>query len=137
MINRDQKNLSPRIMVVDDEKDILRILKRDLESSNFENRFNVEVFSTSESALNAFASHPDDYYDLVLTDIRMSKMTGFELYRRLKERSPSIKIIFLTAFEIDRKEFDKILADAHFINKPVSISNLVPKLNSILDKKEQ
>lgn len=121
-------------MVVDDEKDILRILKRDLESSNFENRFNVEVFSTSESALNAFASHPDDYYDLVLTDIRMSKMTGFELYRRLKERSPSIKIVFLTAFEIDRKEFDK-MADAHFINKPVSISNLVPKLNSILDKK--
>jgi CheY-like chemotaxis protein len=122
-------------MVVDDEKDILRILKRDLESSNFENRFNVEVFSNSESALNAFASHPDGYYDLVLTDIRMSKMTGFELYRRLKERSPSIKIVFLTAFEIDRKEFDKILADTHFINKPVSISNLVPKLNSILDKK--
>jgi CheY-like chemotaxis protein len=135
MINKDQKHLSPRIMVVDDEKDILRILKRDLESSDFENRFNVDVFSTSESALNAFASHPDDYYDLVLTDIRMSKMTGFELYRRLKERSPSIKIVFLTAFEIDGKEFDKILADAHFINKPVSISNLVPKLNSILDKK--
>ena len=135
MINKDQKHPSPRIMVVDDEKDILRILKRDLESSDFENRFNVDVFSTSESALNAFASHPQDYYDLVLTDIRMSKITGFELYRRLKERSPSIKIVFLTAFEIDRKEFDKILADAHFITKPVSISNLIPKLNSILDKK--
>ncbi|HET7147431.1 MAG TPA: response regulator [Candidatus Nitrosopolaris sp.] len=135
MINKDQKNLGPRIMVVDDEKDILRILKRDLESSNLENRFNVEIFSTSESALNAFASHPDDYYDLVLTDIRMSKMTGFELYRRLKEKSPSIKIVFLTAFEIDKKEFDKVLAGAHFINKPVSISNLVPKLYSILEKK--
>jgi CheY-like chemotaxis protein len=122
-------------MVVDDEKDILRILKRDLESNNLENGFNVEAFSDSESALRAFASHPQDYYDLVLTDIRMSKITGFELYRRLKERSPSIKIVFLTAFEIDRKEFDKILADAHFIIKPVSISNLIPKLNSILDKK--
>ncbi len=121
-------------MVVDDEKDILRILKRDLESNNLENRFNVEAFSDSESALHVFASRPEDYYDLVLTDIRMSKITGFELYRRLKERSPSIKIVFLTAFEIDRKEFDKFLADAHFIIKPVSISDLIPKLNSILDK---
>ena len=135
MITKNQKDLNPRIMVVDDEKDILRILKRDLESNNLENGFNVEAFSDSESALHAFASHPQDYYDLVLTDIRMSNITGFELYRRLKERSPSIKIVFLTAFEIDRKEFDKILADAHFIIKPVSISNLIPKLNSILYKK--
>ena len=134
MITKNQKDFNPRIMVVDDEKDILRILKRDLESNNLENGFNIEAFSDSESALRAFASHPQDYYDLVLTDIRMSKITGFELYRRLKERSPSIKIVFLTAFEIDRKEFDKILADAHFITKPVSISNLIPKLNSILDK---
>jgi len=72
-------------MVVDDEKDILRILKRDLESNNLESRFNVEAFSDSESALHAFASRPEDYYDLVLTDIRMSKITVFELYRRLKE----------------------------------------------------
>jgi len=135
VITKNQKDFNPRIMVVDDEKDILRILKRDLESNNLENGFNIEAFSDSESALRAFASHPQDYYDLVLTDIRMSKITGFELYRRLKERSPSIKIVFLTAFEIDRKEFDKILADAHFITKPVSISNLIPKLNSILDKK--
>ena len=135
MINKDQKSLDPRIMIVDDEKDILRILKRDLESNKLEKKFNVEVFSDSESALQAFAGHPDDYYDLVITDIRMSKMTGFELYRRLKEKNPSIKIVFLTAFETNRKELDKILADADFITKPVSISNLIPKLNSILNKR--
>lgn len=135
MITKNEKNLNPRIMVVDDEKDILRILKRDLESNNLENRFNVEAFSDSESALHAFASHPEDYYDLVLTDIRMSKITGFELYRRLKERSPTIRIAFLTAFEIDRKQIDNILEGAYFINKPVSISNLIAQLNSILDKK--
>jgi CheY-like chemotaxis protein len=135
VINKDQKSLDPRIMIVDDEKDILRILKRDLESNKLEKKFNVEVFSDSESALQAFTGHPDDYYDLVITDIRMSKMTGFELYRRLKEKNPSIKIVFLTAFETNRKELDKILADADFITKPVSISNLIPKLNSILNKR--
>jgi CheY-like chemotaxis protein len=122
-------------MIVDDEKDILRILKRDLESSNLKNKFNVEVFSDSEEALRIFASHPDGYYDLIVTDIRMLKMTGFELYRRLKEKSPSIKIVFLTAFETNRKELDKILADAHFITKPISMSALIPKLNSILNKR--
>jgi CheY-like chemotaxis protein len=122
-------------MIVDDEKDILRILKRDLESSNLKNKFNVEVFSDSEEALRVFAGHPGDYYDLIVTDIRMSKMTGFELYRRLKEKSPSIKIVFLTAFETNRKELDKILADAHFITKPISVSALIPKLNSILNKR--
>ena len=134
MINKDQKSLDRRIMIVDDEKDILRILKRDLESNNLKNKFNVEAYSDSEAALRAFTDHPDNYYDLVLTDIRMSKMTGFELYRRLKEKSPSVKIVFLTAFETNRKELDKILADAHFITKPISISALIPKLNSILNK---
>jgi CheY-like chemotaxis protein len=134
LINKDQKSLDRRIMIVDDEKDILRILKRDLESNNLKNKFNVEAYSDSEAALRAFADHPDNYYDLVLTDIRMSKMTGFELYRRLKEKSPSVKIVFLTAFEMNRKELDKILADAHFITKPISISALIPKLNSILNK---
>ena len=91
MPSKDQTNPDPRIMIVDDEKDILRILKRDLESNNLKKRFNVEVFSNSESALQAFTVHPDGYYDLVLTDIRMSKMTGFELYRRIKEKNPSIE----------------------------------------------
>jgi CheY-like chemotaxis protein len=134
LINKDQKSLDRRIMIVDDEKDILRILKRDLESNNLKNKFNVEAYSDSEAALRAFADHPNNYYDLVLTDIRMSKMTGFELYRRLKEKNPSVKIVFLTAFETNRKELDKILADAHFITKPISISALIPKLNSILNK---
>jgi len=122
-------------MIVDDEKDILRILKRDLESNNLKKRFNVEVFSNSESALQAFTVHPDDYYDLILTDIRMSKMTGFELYRRIKEKNPSIKIVFFTAFETNRENLDTMLADAYFITKPLSISNLIPKLNAILNKR--
>jgi CheY-like chemotaxis protein len=132
VISKDRTNPDPRIMIVDDEKDILRILKRDLESNNLKKKFNVEVFSNSESALQAFASRPDGYYDLVLTDIRMSKMTGFELYRRIKEKNPSIKIVFFTAFETN---LDTVLADAYFITKPLSISSLIPKLNSILNQR--
>lgn len=133
--NRQRGSIS-RIMVVDDEKDILRIIKRDLESSDANATFEVDAFSDGESALSAFNSHPADYYDLVLTDIRMPKMNGFELYRRLKQRNPSVKIAFITAFEINRDEFSKVLPSIdvkHFIKKPVRMSNLIPRLRSMIE----
>ena len=128
-----RRNLIPRIMVVDDEKDILSIIKRGLESDNV---FKVDTFSSGESALQAFESHSEYYYDIILTDIRMPKMSGFELYRRIKERRSSPKIAFITAFEINKAEFKKVIPSVHvidFISKPVSISNLITKLKSMLD----
>jgi len=127
-------------MVVDDEKDILRVIKRDLESgrnnNNYETYFLVDAFSSSELALDAIEHHPANYYDLVLTDIRMPKMNGFELYRRIKEKNPSMKIAFITAFEINKEEFSKVLPSIDvkdFIIKPISMANLIRKLKSMID----
>jgi CheY-like chemotaxis protein len=50
------------------------------------------MFSTGKDALRAFASCPSDYYDLFLTDIYMSKMSGFEVYRRIKDKNPLMPI---------------------------------------------
>jgi len=125
-------NISPRIMVVDDERDILSIIKRGLESKN---RFRVDTFMDAESALESLKKKPNDYYDLVLTDIRMPKINGFELYRRIKESNPQMKIVFITAFEINKEEFTKVIPSLDvldFISKPVSMSILINKLNSIL-----
>jgi DNA-binding response OmpR family regulator len=119
-------------MFVDDEKDILSTVKRGLESNN---AFTVETFSSGESALQAFESHPENYYDLVITDIRMPKMNGFELYRRIKEKNQSMKIAFITAFEINKEEFNKVMPSVNvidFISKPLSISSLITKLKSML-----
>jgi DNA-binding NtrC family response regulator len=126
-------NIPPRIMVVDDERDILSIVKRGLESKN---RFKVETFIDAESALESLKENSDNYYDLVLTDIRMPKINGFELYRRIKESTPSMKIVFITAFEINKEEFSKVIPSVDvidFISKPVSMSTLITKLNSILN----
>jgi YesN/AraC family two-component response regulator len=127
-------------MVVDDEKDILRVIKRDLESgrnnNNYETNFLVDAFSNSELALDAIEHHPANYYNLVLTDIRMPKMNGFELYRRIKEKNPSMKIAFITAFEINKEEFSKVLPSIDvkdFIIKPISMANLIRKLKSMID----
>jgi YesN/AraC family two-component response regulator len=135
MINNPSDNYPIKVMVVDDERDILRIIKRDLEANN--NTFTVDIFSSSEQALQAFESHPKDYYDLILTDIRMPKMNGFELYRRIKEKNPAMKIAFITAFEINREEFNKVLPSIDvkdFIIKPISMSDLIIKLKSIVTK---
>lgn len=126
-------NIPPRVMVVDDERDILSILKRGLESKN---RFKVDTFIDAESALESLKEKSDDYYDLVLTDIRMPKINGFELYRRIKESNPHMKIVFITAFEINKDEFSKVIPSVDvidFISKPVSMSTLITKLNSILN----
>lgn len=120
-------------MVVDDERDILSIVKRGLESKK---RFQVETFIDAESALESLKENSDNYYDLVLTDIRMPKINGFELYRRIKESNPHMKIVFITAFEINKDEFSKVIPSLDvidFISKPVSMSILITKLNSILN----
>jgi CheY-like chemotaxis protein len=173
MINNRGRDLLPRIMVVDDEKDILRIIKRDLESpltstlasekttsndrgipdaeqdegvshtgeisehdtKKDEDTFNVETFTNGWNALEALDSHPHGYYDLVLTDIRMPRMNGFELYRKIKEKNPSMKIVFITAFEINKEEFSKVLPSIDvkdFIIKPFSMTNLRIKLKEVL-----
>lgn len=135
MINNPSDNYPIKVMVVDDERDILRIIKRDLEANN--NTFTVDIFSSSEQALQAFEGHPSDYYDLILTDIRMPRMNGFELYRRIKEKNPAMKIAFITAFEINKEEFNKVLPSIDvkdFIIKPISMSDLIISLKTIVTK---
>jgi two-component system response regulator ChvI len=67
----------------------------------------------------------------------MPKMNGFELYRRIKEKNPSMKIAFITAFEINKDEFNKVLPSIDvkdFIIKPISMSDLIVKLKSIVKR---
>ncbi len=130
--NYFKNNKLARIMVIDDEKDILRIIKRDLENTN---EFLVEVFSSAVDALTAFKNHDLDYYDVIITDIRMPRMNGFELYRHIKEISPNTKIAFITAFEINKDEFVKVFPSIEvkdFVIKPIDMDDLIFKIKSML-----
>jgi len=127
-----KNNTLARIMVVDDEKDILRIIKRDLEITN---EFQVEIFSSGNEALKSFKNHEPDYYDIIITDIRMPRMNGFDLYRQIKETRPNTKIAFITAFEINKDEFTKVLPSIEvkdFIIKPIDMNDLIFKIKSML-----
>ena len=116
------RNSTPHIMVVDDAEDILLMIKIGLQEKNF----NVDTFSSAKSALEAFERHAPDYYNLVLTDIRMPNMNGFALYLYLKEKNPFLKIVFMTAFDIALQEFREIIPAIEIndiIKKPNEVTN--------------
>lgn len=130
-----------RIMFVDNEKDILRVIKRGLESyesNDSTNIFKVDAYQDSELALESFQNHPDNYYDLVLTDLKMPKINGFELYMRMKEKNPRMKFAFMTAYDnIDKEKFanySSAIDPNSFISKPVTASKLKSKLMYIIYK---
>jgi DNA-binding NtrC family response regulator len=82
------------IILVDDEKDILEIVRKYLQKWNFE----VEAFSDPAEALEEFSSRPD-YYQLLITDIRMAGMTGVELASKIIALKPGMHVVLMTAFE--------------------------------------
>jgi two-component system response regulator ChvI len=65
----------------------------------------------------------------------MPKMNGFELYRQVKELSSNTKIAFITAFEINKDEFNKVLPSIEvkdFIIKPIDMDDLIFKIKSMI-----
>ena len=73
-----QQNNKKSILLVDDEADVIEILKVGLE----DNGFKVDAFTDPELALSSFKAGT---YDLLLLDVRMPKMNGFELYEQIKK----------------------------------------------------
>ena len=120
-----------RIAVVDDEPDITNVLKKGLERYGFI----VDTFNDPQAAL---ASFQPMYYDIMIIDIRMPRINGFDLYRQVKKRDSGVKVCFLTAFQVYYEEFKKIFPTVDvkaFIRKPVSISNLVNQINLAIASK--
>lgn len=120
--------MKKKILVVDDEKDIVDILKYNLER---ENEFEVITASDGKEALEAAQTLPD----LILLDIMMPELNGFEVCKKLKtdKLTSGIPVIFLTAKE---NEIDEILgleigAD-DYINKPVSPRKVLARIKSVI-----
>ena len=111
MLNHTVKR---RLLVIDDEQDITLTLSTVLRESGFE----VVSFNDPLLALRSFRPR---YYDLVILDIRMPHMNGFELYREIRRKGNGVKVCFLTAvnefreYEQYRHEAYPKLGERHFI----------------------
>ncbi|MCW8812893.1 MAG: response regulator transcription factor [Chlorobium sp.] len=118
-----------KILLVDDEEDILEFLKYNLERENFE----VLVSTKGEDALKQLSQSPD----LIVLDIMMPGMDGFELYELIKKNKESqdIPIIFLTAKSGETDEIKGLnLGASDYIQKPISPKKLIARIKSNLRK---
>ena len=131
--NSQKIKSAPQIMVVDDETDITLELSVVLE----ENGFIVNSFNDPLLALENFKA---DLYDLLILDIKMPRMNGFELYKKIKKIDAKVKTMFLTAltelqeYESFRKEVYPKLGERYFVPKPIENEELIKRVNTILSK---
>jgi two-component system, OmpR family, response regulator ChvI len=131
--NSQIRNSTPRIMVVDDEDDIILELRVVLE----ENGFKVDSFNDPLLALENFKAN---LYDLLILDIKMPKVNGFELYKQIKKIDNKVKTMFLTAltelqeYEEFRKEVFPKLGERYFVPKPIENEDLLKRVNKILSQ---
>jgi DNA-binding response OmpR family regulator len=120
--------LDKRVLIVDDEADITDALKAGLEGHGFQ----VSAFNDPQAALRSFKS---GQYDVVILDIRMPKMNGFDLYRQISKIDGQASVCFLTAFDVYREEFEKMFPDLKvklFLKKPITITKLAARLNELI-----
>src|SRR5919112_6798810 len=123
--------MNKRVLLVDDEPDLNLTIKMILE----DNGFKVDSFTDPFSALENFKEEAGSY-DLVILDIKMPNMNGFELYRQINSIDDKTKVCFLSAGEMDydqfRKELFPALDNNCYIQKPIETEMLIRRLNRII-----
>ncbi len=126
-MNKDIKR--KRILVVDDESDLTLFYRMSLEYHGFE----VETFNDPRKALSNFKT---DYYNLIILDIKMPNMDGFELYTEIRKRDKKAKVCFLTASELYYKEFRmkeySALDKSLFIRKPIGNEDMLKEIYRLI-----
>jgi CheY-like chemotaxis protein len=126
------KIASKRIMIIDDDEDTNLLFKIVLEGSDH-NRIKVDSYNDPFVAIENFRP---TLYDLLLINVSMPNMNGFELYYRLKALDNRVKVCFLTAgemyYETIRRDIFPDLDVNCFIRKPIANKDLIKQIKEIL-----
>ena len=125
----NEHSMKKRILLVDDEQDITYSFGIALEDKGFV----VDTFNDPQEALSNFKA---GLYDLLLLDIKMPKMNGFELYQEMEKIDSKAKVCFITAFEVYYKSLRELFPNMKvdcFIKKPITTNDLVERLTSELN----
>jgi two-component system response regulator ChvI len=126
-----EKNDKKKILIVDDETDVCLTLKVVLEG----NGFKVDTFVDPTLALENFKN---SRYDLLILDIKMPVMNGFQLYAQMKKIDINITALFLTAltdlqeYEAFKKEVFPKEGQRHIIQKPIENEDMLVRINAII-----
>jgi DNA-binding response OmpR family regulator len=122
---------SQKILVVDDEQDIVFTLKTILTEAGF----TVDAFTNPSVAFEMFRP---EKYELIILDIRMPGLNGFELYMKLLEQDNSIKVLFLTAvnefsmYAKFKNSVSPMSGKRYYLQKPVDLTKLLQRVGDML-----
>jgi len=121
--------MTPSLLIVDDEQDMLQLLRRSLES---ELDCKVQIASSGEVALQLLDT---GIFDLVLADIKMPGMNGLELLESIKKDTPDLTVVMMTAFGHIEMAVEAMKRGAYdFITKPFELDSLVLRLRKALER---
>ena len=116
-----------RIMIIDDDKDITNLFKIFLECDGY----SIDAYTNPLEAFNKFRKKS---YDLIILDLKMPKMNGMTLYRKMKEIDDKVIFCFTTADVNYIQQLQKGIIDIEKIvlYKPVLLKDLKNKIESLL-----
>jgi DNA-binding response OmpR family regulator len=117
-----------KVMIVDDEQDITTIFKMGLEYYQF-------IVTTFNDPVEALSKFRPGMYDILILDIRMPRMNGFQLYTKIRDIDNRVKVCFLTAFDESRREFRTsfpFLEEVKcYLKKPITVGDLVKRFSDL------
>ena len=131
----EEQRFQKSILIVDDEFDIVTLIKGALQKHGFKSL----AFTDPLLAFENFQNN-SERFAVVISDIRMPSMNGYELIRKIKAKHPTIKTILISAFEIDKDEFSKMMPTVKidsFITKPISLKHLVHVIENALKEEKK
>jgi two-component system cell cycle response regulator CpdR len=129
--NRKVRGYERKVMVLDDDFDLATLVKQILQKDGFNNVFS---FTDPLLALEHFRINQKDY-SLIISDIRMPVMNGFQFVSEARKINPKVKILLMTAFEINDKEFAQALPKPKIdglIRKPATSKQILSIVSSVI-----
>jgi len=125
------KKVSGRILIVEDEKSMREVLKMLLEGEVYE-------VTTASDGLEGLSYVEKDIFDLVITDMKMPRVDGFEVLKKVKELSPDTVVLMITAFGTTEKAVEARKLGAYdFITKPFDIDEIRLIVKKAIEKKRE
>jgi CheY-like chemotaxis protein len=134
-LTKEQQRYWKRILIVDDDSDVTVTFKAGIEENNNDPNTSIEVY-TSNDPISALLEFKPSFYDLLLVDINMPHMNGFDLCEKILAVDINVRICFMSSVEINREALREVyptLGLGCFIRKPVPIDYLLKRIRSELD----
>jgi DNA-binding response OmpR family regulator len=135
VVIKEKQRFWKRILIIDDDEDVTTTFKVGIEDTNKDADKRIEVY-TSNNPAAALSEFKPNFYDLLLVDINLPHINGFELCEKILTIDINVKVCFMSSGEINREALREIypaISLGCFIRKPVTIDYLVKRIMSELD----